>query len=69
MIYTNLSESELKTAIQTKIKFHSKKTDLTSELFKKIDKEARLMSQILNRPFHQCKLFLLWIENTLNENR
>ena len=68
MIYTNLSESQIKTAIQTKIKLHSKKTVLTSELFKKIDKEARLMSQILNRPFHECKLSLLFIENTLRDN-
>jgi hypothetical protein len=68
MIYTNLSEQQLKQAIQTKITIH-KKQDTTSELFKQIDNEANLMSRLLKCPFYHCKLSLLWIENTLKDNR
>ena len=62
MIYTNLSDKQIKKAIQTKIEINQK-TDKTSELFKKIEHEAQLMSRLLQRPFIDCKLSLLWIEN------
>ena len=68
MIYSNLSKKELNQAIQTKIEIYSEEPDTTKKLFKNIEKEATLMCLALQRPFHECKLALLYLENLKDSN-
>ena len=59
MIYTNLSERELKRAIQTDIKItQNDKHFETKPIFDEIDRKAYLLSIILNEPVEHTKKVL-----------
>lgn len=60
MIYTNLSESQLKKVIQTKIKFHQKENE--NDNFLQIINQAKKISKTTNIPFESVKVVLFELE-------
>jgi hypothetical protein len=70
MIFTNLSESQLKKAIQTKIELHQNKKEIyNEEFFKDIDRKAFHISLVIDEPISIIKNTLLMIKVYAQESK
>jgi hypothetical protein len=70
MIYTNLSEQELKTAIQTKIKITQNKKPLyNDDFFADIDRKAFVISTMIDEPISIIKNTLLMVKVYAQESK
>lgn len=60
MIYTNLTELQLKQVIQTKIEIHKKENE--NEKYLQIINEAKKISKTTNVPYESVKVVLFELE-------